>query len=278
MKIVFIGGGNMANALIGGLIKQGFSRAKIAVVEPNDAARTKLDAAFDVVCHANAASAVPGSEVVVLAVKPQVMRAVATDLAPLLFGQLVISIAAGTRMVDLARWLGAVGDGANAPHTRMVRAMPNTPALVGLGITGLTAHAGVSAADRDAANRILAAVGETVWVADESLLDPVTAVSGSGPAYVFYFLEAMVRAGGELGLSEAAARQLAVQTFAGAAELARQSPETLATLRANVTSKGGTTEAALKSMDASGVGAAITKAVHAASARGREMGDLMRKA
>ena len=276
MKIVFIGGGNMANALIGGLLKQGFSNGDIAVVEPNDAARAKLGAAFSVACHASAASALPRSEpveVVVLAVKPQVMRAVATDLAPLLTGQLIISIAAGTRMVDLARWLGHGG----VPLTRIVRAMPNTPALVGLGIAGVTAHASVTAADRDAANHILAVVGETVWVADESLLDPVTAVSGSGPAYVFYFIEAMVRAGGELGLSEAAARQLAVQTFAGAAELARQSPETLATLRANVTSKGGTTEAALKSMDASGVGEAIAKAVHAASARGREMGDLMGK-
>ena len=265
-QIGFIGGGNMAQALIGGMVKQGFAASSICVAEPNEAARAKLSTNFGVRCRAEGAAMARDCTTLVLAVKPQVMREVCTGLAPHLAQPLVISIAAGTRMPDIARWLGN-------PQTRIVRAMPNTPALVGKGITGLCASAGASDADRSAAEKILQAVGATVWVESEALIDPVTAVSGSGPAYFFYFLEGMIAAGVELGLSEAAARQLAVQTCAGAAELAAQSPEALATLRANVTSKGGTTQAALESMESEHVRAAIARAVKAASARGRELGD-----
>ncbi len=273
-QIGFIGGGNMAQALIGGLLKQGFAAAQISVAEPNETARLKLTATFGVRCAADGTALAGSCETLVLAVKPQVMREVCMALAPQLASRLVqpliISIAAGTRMPDIARWLGGI-----ANQARIVRAMPNTPALVGKGIAGLCANQLATPADHAQAQKILEAVGAAIWVEDEALIDPVTAVSGSGPAYFFYFLEGMIAAGIDLGLSETAARQLAVHTCAGAAELARQSPEALATLRANVTSKGGTTQAALESMEADQVRAAIARAVKAASARGRELGDLL---
>jgi pyrroline-5-carboxylate reductase len=194
------------------------------------------------------------------------MREVAAALAPQLAGgPLVLSIAAGIRGADLSRWLGGYG--------AIVRAMPNTPALIGMGITGLVALAGVSAEQRSAADAVLRAVGQTVWLDDEALIDPVTAVSGSGPAYVFYFLEAMVAAAAEMGLSAQQGRELALATFAGATQLAAQSDETLDVLRQRVTSKGGTTHAAITSMEAAGVKAAIVEAMKAAAARGRELGD-----
>ncbi|OHC84148.1 MAG: pyrroline-5-carboxylate reductase, partial [Sideroxydans sp. RIFOXYB12_FULL_59_6] len=190
------------------------------------------------------------------------------NLAPLLTGQMVISIAAGIRAHDIARWLGT---------GNIVRAMPNTPALIRHGVTGLYALEAVSATNRERAEAIIEAVGSTLWVEDESLLDSVTAISGSGPAYVFYFIEAMQQAAHELGLDELQSRQLVLDTFIGAAKLADSSQQDIATLRANVTSKNGTTERALASMEANGVRAHIVAAAHAAAARSRELGDELGK-
>ncbi|SPA45495.1 Pyrroline-5-carboxylate reductase (fragment) [Cupriavidus taiwanensis] len=204
----------------------------------------------------------------VLAVKPQQFRDAAAQLLPHLpaggRGNLVISVAAGIRLQDMQRWLGG--------HTRVVRAMPNTPALSGMGMTGLAAPAGLSAADRAIASAVAEAVGKCVWVDGDDQIDAVTAISGSGPAYVFYFIEAMQRAATEMGLSAEQGRELAVETFRGAATLAGQSPEPVATLRERVTSKGGTTYAALTAMDAGGIADAFVRAMHAAAARGKEMG------
>jgi pyrroline-5-carboxylate reductase len=266
MKITFVGGGNMASALIGGLLQQGVSPAALAVVEIGEQARARLESAFGVRTVAAAdATVVGGADVVLLAVKPQQMREVALALAPLLAGQLVLTIAAGIRVDDLSRWLGG--------HRRIVRVMPNTPALIRRGVSGLYAPPGVSAAQREQAERILGAVGTTLWCEREEMLDAVTAISGSGPAYVFYFLEALERAGTGLGFDAAAAKALAYGTFAGAVGLAQASEEPPATLRARVTSKGGTTEAAIRTLDAAGVGDAIVAAARAAEARARELGD-----
>ena len=206
---------------------------------------------------------------VVLAVKPQQMREAARAVAPHLKDELVLSIAAGIRLVDLGRWLGG--------YTRLARCMPNTPALIGLGVTGLYARPEVAPAQRAHAQAVLEAVGEVIWVDDEALLDPVTAVSGSGPAYVFYLIEALERAAREVGLDAAAARRLALGTFRGAAELAARSSEPPATLRERVTSKGGTTERALASMRADKVDEAIVRAVRAANERAKALGDELGK-
>jgi pyrroline-5-carboxylate reductase len=264
MRILFIGGGNMATALIGGLLQQGFKPGDLRVVEVAEQARQHLQKQFGIAVAASPDGDI-AEDVVLLAVKPQNMRAVATDLARCLRGQLVVSIAAGIRTVDLARWLGG--------HERIVRAMPNTPALIRSGIAGLFAAENVKQADRDSAQGILAAVGSVVWVSDEQDIDTVTAISGSGPAYVFYFIEALEQAAIELGLGEEQAHALAVQTFTGAARLATASADSAAVLRARVTSKGGTTEAALKAMDANHVKRAIVEAVRAAAARSRELGE-----
>jgi pyrroline-5-carboxylate reductase len=264
-KICFIGGGNMATALIGGLAGKLTAAGNIRVVDPNAEALQKLQRQFGIVAAQRIEDGACDADVIVLAVKPQQMKSVMDELRPHVTHQLVLSIAAGIRTADLSRWLNG--------HQLVVRTMPNTPALIGKGITGLFAMQAVSEAQRDAADRIMRAVGETVWLEDESLIDAVTAVSGSGPAYVFYFLEAMQQAAQQLGLSAEQGRQLAVATFTGASELAAASPETLATLRERVTSKGGTTYAALTSMEASGVPAAIVAALKAAAARGRELGE-----
>ncbi len=269
MKMAFIGGGNMAAALIGGMVRQGMDVGSILVVEPFDAARTKLKLEFDIHCIDSASAALAEVDAIVMAVKPQNMREAAQSIAPHLHGQLVVSIAAGTRITDLARWLGG--------HGSIVRCMPNTPALVSMGITGMFAAPAVKPAQRADAERILRAVGEVVWLHSEALLDPVTAVSGSGPAYVFYFLEAMAEAGAKLGLDPADAKKLALATFAGAARLAADSPDDFATLRTKVTSKGGTTEAALNVMAERRVKEAIVAAMEAASARGTELGVLLGK-
>ncbi|MBA5688477.1 pyrroline-5-carboxylate reductase [Rugamonas apoptosis] len=268
MKIAFIGGGNMASALIAGLAGKLTAGQNIHVVDPNGAALDQLRAKFGVTTASAAGGELAGRDVIVLAVKPQSMREVAAQLLPLLDKNtppLVLSIAAGIRAADLSRWLGGYG--------AIVRCMPNTPALIGQGITGMVATAGVSAAQKDAADAILKAVGQTVWLDDEAQIDPVTAVSGSGPAYVFYFIEAMQQAAAELGLSAEQGKQLALATFTGAAQLAAQSDEPVSLLRERVTSKGGTTYAALTSMEASGVKAAIITAVKAAAQRGKELGD-----
>jgi pyrroline-5-carboxylate reductase len=273
MKITFIGGGNMAVALIGGLKKKGFSAAGIQVVEPVAEARERLTDTFGVRCAAAVDTAALACEALVLAVKPQQMREALAPMAGRLGGQLVISIAAGLRMADIGRWLG----GNEGSYRKLVRTMPNTPALIGAGVTGMCADAGVDAEGRDKAERILAAVGRTVWIEDEAQMDAVTAVSGSGPAYVFYFMESVAAAAEDLGFDAGVARLLAVETFLGAAQLADGSPDSLTLLRERVTSKGGTTEAALKSFDADGIKAAIGRGVQAANERGRELGELMGK-
>ena len=271
LKISFIGGGNMATALIGGMLRQGMTAADISVVEPFEAARAKLTQAFGVRCSATPTGAVNASgltvktsDLIVMAVKPQSMRDAAQAVAPHLRTQLVLSIAAGTRVADLSRWLGG--------HTAIVRTMPNTPALVGMGITGMFAAPAVSTEQRAAAERVMRAVGDVVWLSDEALIDPVTAISGSGPAYVFYFLEALAEAGTKLGLDAGDAKRLALATFAGAARLAAGSADDFATLRTKVTSKGGTTAAALAVLADRHVKEAIIAAAAAASERGREMG------
>lgn len=271
MKIAFIGGGNMASALIAGLAGQLAAGGDIHVVDPNADALAKLAAQFGVTSSSAIDGALAAADVIVLAVKPQQMREVAAALLPhlALARPLVLSIAAGIRGADLARWLGGYG--------AIVRTMPNTPALIGMGITGMVAMDGVSAEQKAAADSIMTAVGATVWLDDEAQIDPVTAVSGSGPAYVFYFIEAMQQAAVELGLSEEQGRQLALATFTGAAQLAAQSTDTVPVLREKVTSKGGTTYAALTSMEQSGVKEKIVAAVKAAAARGKELGEEMGK-
>lgn len=269
MKITFIGGGNMAIALIGGLKKKGFSAAGIQVVEPAAEARERLTETFGVRCAPAVDAAALACEVIVLAVKPQQMREALAPMAGRLSGQLVISIAAGLRMADIARWLGG--------HRRIVRTMPNTPALIGAGVTGLVADAGVEVEGREKAERILSAVGRTVWIADEAQMDAVTAVSGSGPAYVFYFMESLAATAESFGFDATTARMLAVETFLGAAKLAEGSPDPLSVLRERVTSKGGTTEAALKSFDADDLRSAVARGVRAAAERGRELGELIGK-
>jgi pyrroline-5-carboxylate reductase len=264
MRILFLGGGNMATALIGGLLQQGFKPGELRVIDVSEPARQLLQKRFGVSASAVHDGAI-AEEAVVLAVKPQQMRTAAMELRAILRGQLVISIAAGIRTTDLSRWLGG--------HDRIVRAMPNTPALIRSGISGLFAPASLDQADKDIAQSILQAVGSSVWVQDESDLDVVTAVSGSGPAYVFYFIEALERAAVELGLNEGQAHELAVQTFVGAARLAAASEEPVTVLRARVTSKAGTTEAALKSMEADEIRRKIGDAVRAAAERSKQLGD-----
>lgn len=268
MNVTFVGGGNMATALIGGLVAKGAAARDFRIVEPVAAQQEKLAARFPgigVFTEATA-GALAGADLVVLAVKPQHMRMAAQALAPHVSGvPMVVTIAAGTRSADLARWLGG--------YARIVRAMPNTPALVGAGITGAYAPAGIDAAGRALAAQVLEAVGEVVWVDAEAMLDAVTGVSGSGPAYVFYFLEGLERAGHELGLSAADARRLAYATFAGAIRLAQASEAAPETLRAQVTSKGGTTERGIGVLEAHAVQAAFVAAVKAAAARATELGD-----
>jgi pyrroline-5-carboxylate reductase len=267
MKITFVGGGNMASALIAGLAGKLTDGANIHVVDPNADQLARLATTYGVATAQQLDAAAVAADVIVLAVKPQQMREVAAALLPYLNAArpLLLSIAAGIRGADLARWLGGYG--------AIVRTMPNTPALIGQGITGMVAMEGVSADQQQAADDIMKAVGSTVWLAEEALIDPVTAVSGSGPAYVFYFIEAMQQAARELGLSDEQGKQLALATFTGAAQLAAQSPDEVSVLRERVTSKGGTTYAALTSMEQAGVKQAIIDAIKAASARGRELGE-----
>jgi pyrroline-5-carboxylate reductase len=265
MKISFIGGGNMAAALIGGLANKVTAGKNVHVVDINADALQNLSAKFGVTTAQAIDDTIAQSDIIVLAVKPQQLKEVVLQLAPFVNKQLVLSIAAGIRLVDLSRWLGG--------HNALVRAMPNTPALIGRGITGLVATAGVSASQKDTAGKILQTVGETVWLDDEQLIDAVTGVSGSGPAYVFYFIEAMQEAAVALGLTPEQGIALAKATFAGAAELAVNSEEPVSVLRARVTSKGGTTYAGLMSLEESGVKEAIGRAVKAAADRGHALGE-----
>ena len=264
MKVAFIGGGNMGAAIIGGLVGKGFAAAGITVVEPGAASRESLVSRFGVAARESAAG-LPAQDAIVLAVKPQQMREAVRPLLPLDPATVVVTIAAGIRTADLSRWLGG--------HAAIVRAMPTTPALVHAGVTGLFAPPSVDASGRARAEALLAAVGETVWLPREEDLDAVTAVSGSGPAYVFYFIEALERAAVELGIAPGPARQLALATFLGAAKLAKARGEDPAVLRAQVTSKGGTTERALGEMEAAGLKARFGEAVKAARERSRELGE-----
>lgn len=270
MKIAYIGGGNMASALISGQLARGAAAADIRVAELSAEARAALAARYGIAVFDNIGDAVAGCDVAVLAVKPQQLAAVARELAPRLAGHLVVSIAAGVRVADLSRWLGGYG--------KIVRAMPNTPAMVQRGIAGLFAAPGLIEAERAQAGGILSAVGRVLWVAEEAQLDAVTAVSGSGPAYVFYFLQALQEGAEALGFSGEDAKALALETFSGACKLAAESTEDFATLRARVTSKGGTTERAVNTMEAASVRAAIVEGVKAARARAVELGDELGKA
>ena len=262
MRIAFLGGGNMASALIGGLIAKGADAASLAVIEVNAAARERLAARYPVQIAETVDAAVQSCDVLVLAVKPQDAKAALASVR--LGNQLVLSIAAGLTIDTLSRWLRG--------HRRVVRCMPNTPSLVGAGIAALYAPPEVSAEERRKAESVLRAVGEAVWVEEERLLDPVTAVSASGPAYVFWFIEQLAASAEKLGLERETAMKLALQTVLGAAKLAAQSDEAPAALRRNVTSKGGTTEAALKVFDEEKLAERLSRAIEAASRRAAELG------
>ena len=266
MKITFLGGGNMANALIGGLLAKGYDRRTISAIEVIPAARDKLAAQHGIHVSATPDARTREADVLVLAVKPQDMRAAVSNLSN---PNLVISIAAGVRIDALSRWLGG--------HRKIVRCMPNTPALIGAGIAALYALSEVTSDEKGKAETILGAVGDVVWVDDERLLDPVTALSGSGPAYVFWFIEQLAASGQKLGLPKDVSQKLALQTVLGAAKLAAQSDKAPAELRKQVTSKGGTTEAALKVFDEEKLAERILKALQAASRRGGELGDELGK-
>ena len=263
-SIAFIGGGNMARALIGGLRRSGWSPESIHVVEPDAAQRGALFAQFAVTAVTAADAQLASADGVVWAVKPQLFSAAAAPCAAFVRGALHLSVMAGIRSDAIARATGS---------QRIVRAMPNTPALIGQGMSGLFARSAVSAEERRHIERLLAPTGQILWVADEAQLDAVTALSGSGPAYVFYLLEALIAAGTGMGLSAAQARQLALATFAGATALAADSADAPEVLRQSVTSKGGTTHAAIESLDADGVKAAFSRALHAAQQRAQELGD-----
>jgi pyrroline-5-carboxylate reductase len=267
MNVVFLGGGNMADALIGGMLKSGFAADQLRAVDVSGDARRRLAEKYRVECFDEARKALRAGDVVVFAVKPQQMREAARFSGLKDNANLVISIAAGVTLTSLSRWLGG--------YTRMIRAMPNTPALIGAGVAGLYALAGVSEAERKQAEAILGAVGGTVWIEDEALMDAVTAVSGSGPAYVFWFIEQLAAAGESLGLAADVSRKLALQTVLGAAKLAAQSADSPAVLRERVTSKGGTTEAALRAFAEQKLAERFLRAVEAARDRGAELGGQM---
>ena len=261
--LVFIGGGNRASAILGGLLRQGHPPQQICVVDPDAAIRQSLHQTLGVTVLAAPDATLGAATHIIWAIKPQHFKTAASQASPFTAGALHLSVAAGIRTDSLSQWLGS---------ERIVRAMPNTPALVGLGQTGLFARNTISEVEKQAISGMLALVGESLWVEQEALLDAVTAVSGSGPAYVFYFLEAMVDAGVKMGLTPEQAHQLAVGTLVGASELARSSTDTPAVLREKVTSKGGTTYAALTVMQNQGVHDSLVEAMHAARDRALSLG------
>ena len=268
--IAFIGGGNMARSLIGGLVAQGRDPASIRVAEPVAVLRDALAADFGVRVFDDGAQAIEGAGTWVFATKPQVLRPVCEALAAqalaaqaLAAKPLVVSIAAGITAAQIERWLGG--------NIAVVRTMPNTPALLGAGVTGLYASARVDAEGRAFADTLLSAAGKTVWIDDEGLMDAVTAVSGSGPAYVFLLAEAMVDAGIAEGLPAEAARTLALQTVLGAARMLTESDVDAAELRRRVTSPNGTTQAAVEAFEAGGLRTLVADAIHAARVRGAEL-------
>ncbi len=263
--LTFIGGGNMAGSLVGGLISDGWDPARIRVADADPGQRERMAARHQVATSPDNAAAVSDADVVVLAVKPQVLQDVAGDLSAALAQQrpLVISIAAGIREATLRSWLGE--------NTAIVRAMPNTPALVQSGATALYANTRVTDQQRSLAESILRAVGLVIWVEDEDLMDAVTALSGSGPAYFFLFMEAMQAAGTELGLPADTARLLTLQTAFGAARMALESPEDAGTLRRHVTSPGGTTEAAINILQQGELQELVRRALQGAAERSKEL-------
>lgn len=264
LQIAFIGGGNMASAILGGLVRQGMAPDRIRVVEPFAETRARLQQEFGVQVLEAADASLAEADVVVWAVKPQQFEEATRPVAGHVRQALHLSVAAGIPASALTRWLGT---------ERLVRAMPNTPALVGQGMTGLFAGAGASAQDRAVIDALLAPTGQRMWLEQEALIDSLMAISGSGPAYVFYFIEALVRGGVELGLTAEQSKTLAAQTFAGAAALVQASPDAPEVLRQRVTSKGGTTHEAITTMQQHGVEQAIVAAMHACAARGRELAE-----
>ncbi|HET7199055.1 MAG TPA: pyrroline-5-carboxylate reductase [Burkholderiales bacterium] len=268
MKIAFLGGGNMANALVGGLLAKGFERRSISVIEVSPAARERI-ASHGVRVSTAPDAAMGEADTLVLAVKPQDLRPALASIASHVKHKLVVSIAAGVRLDALSRWLGG--------HRRLVRCMPNTPALVGAGIAGLYAPAAVEKADREKAETILRAVGEVVWVAEERLLDPVTAVSASGPAYVFWLIEQLAAFAEARGIAREDALRLAKHCAFGAGKLALESAAPPAELRRGVTSKGGTTEAALEVFTHEQLAERFARALDAATRRGAELGERLGK-
>ena len=271
LNITFIGGGNMATSLIGGLIANDYPAKNMTVAEP-DADKLKIHQQnFQVSTTTDNNQAALQSDVLVLAVKPQILQQVCRQIADTVQNKkpLIISIAAGIRSTDIDRWLGN--------NCALVRCMPNTPALLQAGATGLFANEHVSDEQKQAAENILSAAGITLWVNDESLLDAVTAVSGSGPAYFFLLMEAMQQAGEALGLDAYTARQLTIQTALGAAQMAQSGDDDPATLRAKVTSKGGTTEAAIKCFQSNGFESLVKQALTDANNRAIELADILGK-
>lgn len=265
--IAFIGAGNMARSLIGGLVASGQPAATICATDPNPEQRAQISATFGIQAYADNTTAIAQADTVVLAVKPQVMRDVAETLARTVQARrpLVLSIAAGIRAADLENWLGG--------SLPLVRCMPNTPALIQSGATGLYANPRVSAEQRQRAQDIMATAGITVWVDDESLLDAVTALSGSGPAYFFLVMEALEQAGEKMGLEASVARQLALHTALGAAKMAIASDEGPAQLRTRVTSPGGTTERAISILQQGDLEALFERALQGAKTRCQELSD-----
>jgi pyrroline-5-carboxylate reductase len=263
--LAFIGGGNMTGSLVGGLITDGWKAARLHVADPDPQQAERLTRRFSVATTANNREAVENVDTVVLAVKPQVIRTVAEELAPVIRQRhmLVISIAAGIRESSLRDWLGK--------DIAIVRAMPNTPALVQSGATALYANAAVSEEQRNLAESILRAVGLAIWVDDEAMMDAVTALSGSGPAYFFLLMEALTLAGSKLGLPEDTARLLTLQTAFGAAKMALESVDDAAQLRRRVTSPGGTTECAIGEFEKNNFEGIVLQALQAAAERSREL-------
>ncbi len=261
--IAFIGGGNMASAIIGGMVRQGMAPELIQVVEPFAEQRARLLAQWPVQVWPQAQASLSTASLAVWAVKPQAFAQAANEAGAHLTGALHLSVAAGIRSDSIAQWLGS---------ERIVRAMPNTPALIGQGMTALFARPAVSPAERDQVQAVIQTTGESLWLSEESQLDAVTALSGSGPAYVFYFMEAMTQAGLDMGLPEAQALRLAKATFTGASALAQNSSESPRVLRERVTSKGGTTYAALTAMEGAELKSHFVAAIRAAQARATALG------
>ena len=261
-RLIFIGGGNMARSLIGGLLQRGHQATAIHVVEPNAPLREALQNDFGVMCTADSSSIHTDADCVLLAVKPQVMRAVCEALRGRINNAVLLSVAAGITTAQIADWTGS---------STVIRCMPNTPALIGVGASGLFAAANVSEAQRALASHLLNAVGISRWIDDEAHMDIVTALSGSGPAYVFYLVEAMSAAASQLGLDADTARDLAIQTCLGAARMLSESDEPADALRRRVTSPGGTTQAAIESLQADHFAQIIADAISSATERGKTL-------